>query len=496
MISWWQRIRGWPARVFLTCWLAYTISWTPYIVREHFAALSLAEEGTLNVRSWLGWTDDIFPGPKGGAFINNNPGASLTGAIPLILLRPVLRRVKTWNASFVRVLPGKDDGEIFRRAAARGLHVYFLLVEFLTVALVMAPVTALTAGYLCLRLAEAGLTPAYAGLSALLYGLATPVLFRAGLLNHNLLVCDAGFAALLLLWPNRRPVSMRHALAAGLLCGYCILCDYSGVVIAATACLYVWLGSEGQPLARRRSLLVAWAAGVVPGVAILAAYQQWAFGLFLLPSQHYMTATAPTSSGYRGFDWPSLTLAWANFFDPRFGLFAFCPALILAFAAPFAAGVRFRVPRREMAVLFTYFALMVLFCAANRYSWLQPLTGFRYLVPVVPALTLLALAAGQALPGIARWGVAIASLIWSFILAGAHENDIRLELSALWQRRGALFWMIRLRDAGIPPVWVDTLTALCLTASALWLMYVIRKLACELGIPAANESGAEIAYRS
>jgi hypothetical protein len=63
-------------RVFLTCWLLYTVFWTPWIVREHFPAIALAESGHLNVERYLGWTEGIFPGPRGGAYINNNPGGS------------------------------------------------------------------------------------------------------------------------------------------------------------------------------------------------------------------------------------------------------------------------------------------------------------------------------------------------------------------------------------------------------------------------------------
>src|SRR5215472_11420742 len=86
-------------RVFFTCWLVYSVFWSPYIVREHFPALTLLERGTLNVEPYLEWSDDIFRGPNGGAYINNNPGASLIGAIPLVLLRPLLSGVDRWNQS-------------------------------------------------------------------------------------------------------------------------------------------------------------------------------------------------------------------------------------------------------------------------------------------------------------------------------------------------------------------------------------------------------------
>jgi hypothetical protein len=412
-----RRGKPWTLRVFLTCWLVYTFFWTPYIIREHFPALALAERGSLNVDRYLGWTEDIFRGPRGGAYINNNPGASLTGAVPLLLLRPLLARVDRWNQALPRPNIPAGESDVFRRTVDAGRGFYFLLVAFLTVALVMAPATAGTAAYLCARLTAAGVPAANAGWVALLYGLGTPVLFRIGHLNHNLLVGDAGITALLLLWDTEdRPPGPGRASIAGLLAGYAVLCDYSGIVVVVVAFLYAWLRSARQSSGQPWRTMTAFAAGCLPGVAGLALYQAWAFGSLYHPSQHYMAPTAPTSHGYRGFDWPSPALMWANFVDPRFGLFAYCPALLLAFAAPFAARARYRIPRRETWVLWLYFALFVLFCSANQYSWLQPSTGFRYLVPVVPALALLSMQAAQILPPVVRWTVAGLALAQSLIV--------------------------------------------------------------------------------
>lgn len=555
--------RGLAWRVFLTCWLIYTAFWTPYIVREHFPAMTLAENGTLNVEPYLGWSDDIFRSPKGGAFINNNPGASLTGAIPLLLFRPLLIRVDKWNQTLPRPPRGNPGDELFSKSLAAGRAYYFLLVAFLTVALAMAPATAGTAAYLCSRLTQAGVPPAQAAIAALLYGLATPVFFRAGHLNHNLLVCDAAFTALLLLSsafpglsthqrrayprsaepaphdaaspcvrppglstgqrravsalpeppptthaipappeppptaaaspydrppglstrqsravsapheplptpPSARAPSLRLALA-GLLAGYSLLCDFSGLVVIASLAFYLCLRPTHT---KRWHTLAIYACAVLPGVLALAVYQQWAFGSLFRPPQNYMPPTAPTSLGYRGFSWPSPALAWANFFDPRFGLFAYCPALLLALAAPFVRRVRYQLPRKEMWVLLVYFGLFVVFCAANQYSWLQPLTGFRYLVPVVPALALLAMQTAQILPKPARIFLAVASCAQSLLMAAAHANDIRLPIHELGQRKFQLLWMIRLRDAGAPvtgawpPVLLLTLAA---ALTAIWL---------------------------
>lgn len=462
------RRRAWCWRVFLTCWMVYTVFWTPYIVREHFPAVALAERGSLNVESYLGWSDDIFRGPKGGAYINNNPGASITGAIPLLLLRPLLAWVDKWNQGLPRPECQEADGELFCRILKEGRGFYFLLVGFLTVALVMAPATAGTVAYMCSRLIHAGVPAAVAAEYALLCGIGTPLLFRAAHLNHNLLVCDAGFIALMLLWdPQDRPLTPMRAATSGLLAGYAVLCDYSGIVVVAATALYVGLRSSGKVWT-----MTAYAAGLAPMLAAMALYQAWAFGSPVLPSQHYMTPTAPTSHGYRGFDWPSPALALANFFDPRFGLFAYCPVLALALLAPFQRAARYRVPRREMWVLLTYFALFLLFCASNQYSWLQPSTGFRYLVPVVPALALLAIQVAQGWPPVVRRVLAVACIVQSLIIAAAHENDVRLAIARIWERHFALLWMIRLREAGAPVSWWWTLVTFVLLSVSVTLIWL------------------------
>ena len=278
-----RRAQCW--RVFLTCWLVYSVFWTPYIVREHFPAIALAERGTLNVERYVGWTDDIFVGPQGGAYINNNPGASVTGAIPLILLKPLLARVDKWNQALPRPSQRINDGEMFWRTLREGRAFYFLLVAFLTVALVMAPLTAATAAFLCSRLIESGIAASGAAISALLYGVGTPVLFRAAHLNHNLLVSDAGFTALLLIYdPKNAPIRSMRAAMAGLLAGYAILCDYSGIVVIIVTAGYVWLRSSGQPIRARLRVMAAYAGGLAPLVLALALYQAWAFGSLYRPS--------------------------------------------------------------------------------------------------------------------------------------------------------------------------------------------------------------------
>ena len=410
------------AKLFVSCWLLYSVHWAPYIIREHFPAIAVAEHGTLNVERFHGWTEDIFRGPNGGVFINNNPGASIAGATALVVARPVLYAIERWNLSH----PAPVSPAVIREEKAVALSVeqrqdmLFLAVAFFTVALVMAPASASAAAFLAVRLAQAGVSAPRAAAAALLYAFGTPVFFRTAYLNHNLLVAQAGLIAFLLLYDAaRRPVALRSCWFAGMLAGFAVLCDYSGLLLLAAAGLYSVARAEGRGRLRRLAL---YAAGAAPFLLGLLAYQWTAFGNPFLPSQQYMTAVPLTSQGYRGFGRPDPALLLANFFDPRFGLFVYCPLLGLAFAAPFLRRVPHRLPRRETIFVLAYFGAFVLFCAANRYSWLQPSTGFRYLVSAVPGLLLLSLQALQVFPAWLRFLVAVSTTLHAWAIAMTHQH--------------------------------------------------------------------------
>jgi hypothetical protein len=461
--------RSLAVRLFFTCWLVYSVFWTPYIVREHFPAMSLAESGTLDVSRYYGWSDDIFRSPHGGAYINNNPGASLAAAIPLAVLRPWFKRydyAPPLDTSHITA------GPLLRRAAAEGRANYFMLIAFATVTLVMAPASALAVAFLGLRLQQAGISTRSAALVAALCAFGTPVFYRTEYLNHNMMVASAGLIALLLLWdPQRRPLAAANVWAAGALAGFALLCDFSALVTGAVIALYIfWRAADGKQ--SRVAMLARYGAAAAPFAAALLAYQAIAFGNFLRPSQHYMTPTAPTSHGYRGFDWPSPVLLWANFFDPRFGLFVYCPLLVLGLASWWVRRVRHPLPRREQSLILLYFAGMVLFCAANQYSWLQPSTGFRYLIPVVPCLLLLTVHVLQSLPRALAGGLGAASVLLSWAMASWRYNRPDEALAATLKDGFPLPWIRHLMELSVVtrPGWM---TAGCYgaLAAALWITW-------------------------
>src|SRR5215471_12489135 len=82
-------LRGVAMRIFLTCWLVFVLHFATNTVREIYPALSLGDRLSFDVTEYLGFHPDLFELPGRGAYINNNPGASILGAIPYVLTRPL-----------------------------------------------------------------------------------------------------------------------------------------------------------------------------------------------------------------------------------------------------------------------------------------------------------------------------------------------------------------------------------------------------------------------
>lgn len=455
-------------RIFLTCWLLYSLHWAPWIVREHFPAVTLAESGSLNVSRFLGWTIDIFPVPGGRAYINNNPGASVLGAIPVYLARPLLHEIVHAARNLPTPRPEAED-TVLRGAIHDGLLPYMLAAAFITLVGLSAPISALAASLLFSRLLDAGISQNHAALVAFTYAFATPVCFRTSYLNHNLLVCQLGLIAFLLLC--QRPLTSPRLVVAGALAGYTVFCDFTGgLTVAALGCFLVRRGW-------RPALIFS--AAALPGILALVITQWSIFGNPFLPSQHYMTPISITSQGYRGFSWPSPDLLWAILFQPAFGLFAWCPLLLLAFAAPFVRRVPHRAPAEIQALILGYSALCILFSSCNQYAWLQWNTGLRYLVPVIPGLLLLALQALQAFPKPLAVLLLLCSLLMSWSVAMTYRLHPLDSVLLLLHNGPTLPWLTVFRHWGwISPGHWSTWLPLSLCLSLLALVWLPRPRPC------------------
>lgn len=399
---------GIPLRLFATCWLVYSIHFATNTVREIYLALAIGENASFRVDDYAGLHPDLFETPGRGWHINNNPGASMLAAIPWAVAAPAAARIsehvrRSREASGAQP-PAYDSPwpmarEFHRQAWVRGLDIKFGLAAAVTQMLCMAPVSALAAVALhdLLRRRYAART---ALALTLLYAFGTPVFYRAGFLNQNML---AGHMALFGFHTLESGITKARVAAAGLFGGACVLMDYSGVLILGA--LAVWAAVRQVP-----PRWTPWyALGAALPLSLLAFYQYASFGHPLFPAQHWMPAgTAGNDLGYHGLALPEPALLWESLFDYRYGLLTSAPVFALAVAA--------RRPR-ESAFAAGLCVASWLFFASIYYSRLQFNTGVRYMALLFPFLFLSTAETLVRLPRPLAWIIGGSSIAFTWCMA-------------------------------------------------------------------------------
>jgi hypothetical protein len=396
--------RGIAFRLFLTCWLIYGLHFATNTVREIYPALSLGDHFSFNISEYAGLHPDIFEIPGRGAYINNNPGASIIGAVPYTLSRPVIdrvvQRVQSKRNQSTAATPGEYKSiyplaqEFYRKARERGLDLKLGLAAAVIQAFAMAPLSALSVVVMFYILLSLTGSSRKALLLAILYAFATPVFYRTGQLNQNLLVAHCAlfaFAVLWRPWDNQTNPQKPNYLLAGLLCGWAVVLDYSGVVVALVVAVYGLVRRTSLPAqARSQTDIPYFIAGLAICAAVLLGYQWRSFGSPFLPAQRYMPPTELSGYGYHGMDLPHMDLLWDTVLGSRFGLFTSAPLLLLALYIPAWFRKQYRLTgNRETLFIAIFSLLFLLFCASNQYGRLQFNSGVRYIVPVVPFLFLI-----------------------------------------------------------------------------------------------------------
>jgi hypothetical protein len=486
-------------RLFLTCWLVYTLHFATNTVREIYPALSLGDHLSFDVSEYAGLHPDIFELPGRGVFINNNPGASILGAIPYTLARPVIDRVV---ASFERARAASDQPapeydsiypmarEFYQEAYRRGLDVKFGLAAGVMQIFLMAPVSALSVVVMFYILLYLKVSQRKALFLAVLYAFATPVFYRTAQLNHNLLVAHSAFFAFVLLWrpwDDAADPGRPKYLLAGLLTGWALVLDYSGALVILFVGVYALARWWSLPSAKKsiRDLII-FSSGVAASVSVLLGYQWLAFGNPIYPAQRYMPATQFSVYGYNGMSLPQLDLLWENAFGMRFGLFTSAPILILALLLPFyfrrrAVSHNALPPllgKKEFWFVIAFTLAFFLFTAANQFSRLQFNSGVRHVVPVIPFVFLLA---ADVLLRMPLWLAAITAVLttyWSWCLAmyrdveqglGIPESIIHITRDGL-----QLPWLKTMDNLGFLPSWVSANLILAVGAVLLLAIWIVR----------------------
>lgn len=424
--------RRYAVPLFLTCWIVFSLHFATNTVREIYPALSLADNFSFDVSEYAGIHSDIFEMPGRGSFINNNPGASIMGAVPYLLFRPVTDRLvqrvqagraangDTGSVQFDTIYPMAQ--EFYRQAREKGLDVKFGLAAGIMQVFLMAPISALAALVMYWLVLAITKNARISVMLALLYAFATPVLYRSAQLNQNLLVAHFALFAFALLW---RPWTKDDSdtkpfyFLAGLCAGWAVVLDYSGLVALLALSGYAisrWFTfNKGE---RQIADLAKFAGGVAICAAVMMAYQWSSFGNPFLPAQSYMPPANFTDLGYRGFAFPQADLLFETAFSIRYGLFTSAPLLLLAFYLPGWLKEKNRLlGNRELVFSLAFIVLFFVFCAANQYGRMQFGTGVRHIVPVVPFVFLLAATVLLKMPRVLAVLFGIIATYWSWCLA-------------------------------------------------------------------------------
>lgn len=412
-------------RVLAIVWIVLGVHFATNIVREHYPAFSLIEEGSLRVDRYEGFHSDIFVHTDGHAYICNQVGTSMLAALVLFPARPVLDYLE--ERQLARVDPdateAKYDSEypgrvaFYRKAKEQGLELRLGASAAITSAMFMAPLSGVLA-VLVLRILRArGVARRRAAGLALLFAMATPVLYRSAILSGNLVLAALTFCAALAAYraaetPGR--VERNWVALSGLLAAFAVLVDYAAVVAWPFLFAYVWASAGTDRVRAAQVFMLA----SIPGALLLLGTQWVMFGNPFLPAQSHMPVVNFTDRGFRGFDWPSPDLLWQNLASPNYGIATYGPILLLALIPVSDSEERPRIiPRRERLFLWSFCVAFLLFCSANQYARMQWNTGFRYLMPLVPLLFLLASDVLSRLKAPALWLLSVPLLVHSFVLA-------------------------------------------------------------------------------
>jgi hypothetical protein len=491
---WWLSTSSLAWRLFLTCWIVYGIHFATDVVREHYPAVALGDDFTFRLDPYGGLHPDLFETPGRGWHIGNNPGISMLAAIPYAAARPVIDplvdRVQAGREARGDTVPPEFDSPrsrspgFFNEAYRRGLDVKLGLAALVTHTFFMAPASALGVLFVFFALRWAVRSDRDAFWLAVIYAFATPVFFRTGFLNHNLMLGHIALAGFYGVWnPGRSawPSERMRTFLAGVAGGTAMLFDYSGVIFLLGIFAYVLVRKyrdEGMQSAVRHGAI--YVLGTLGPVFTLWFYQWRAFGNPFLPGQHWMPPVEYIDRGYQGYSAPQIELALSLLFDHRYGLFVTAPILLLAAAAPFLrARPETDLPRIEKWACLLLFVALLVFFAGNNYTRLQWNTGIRYLTPILPFLFLPAAIVLWRLPRTAFHSIVIASITLNWSMAMNRE---------VWRPLGVLDPVFRVFTAGfqLPALttlsrmemfrtWVpETVSALpifALTGAVLWVIW-------------------------
>jgi len=318
--------------------------------------------------------------------------------------------------------------EFYKAAWRRGLDIKFGLAAFIMHAFCMAPVSALGVVVMYFLLRQILRSDRQALWLSLLYAFGTPVFFRTGYLNQNLMLGHFTLMGFLAMWNPSRSVRWTVAtrfLLGGLAGGTALLFDYSGMVLLLGLFIYGLVNrlrvSTAVDAFRHGCCYVF---GTLAPVCLLWWYQWKSFGHPFYPGQHWMPPVEWIELGYQGYGWPQLELFLALAVDYRFGLFVNSPLMLLAVLYPLVSRKDTQLlPNQELVFVLSVFLAFWLFFSGSNYTRLQFNTGIRYMTPILPFLFLPAALMLLRMPRPIIYFVAVVSVTESWCLAMVRDVE-------------------------------------------------------------------------
>lgn len=423
-------------RLFLTCWAIYAVHVATNTVREIYPALAIGDHFSFRVDDYANMHPDLFEKPGYGWHIGANPGASMLGAIPYVLTRPLIDRIvravnRKRQASGQQEPPDYNSPWPMRRgfykeAWLRGYDVKFGLAAIVMQWFCMAPICALGVVAMFYILRRVFGSDRSGFWLALLYAFGSPVFFRTGFLNHNMMLGHFAFMGFLAMWNpgvDFRWSEGQRFFLGGLAGGASVLLDYSGLVLLLGLFSYA-IAKVWNPHSFKNVVRVAWvySLGAIGPILLLWFYQWRSFGNPFLPGQHWMPPVQWIDVGYQGLTWPRPDLFWNLLFNYQYGLFLTCPLMLLALFYPWRKGTNpSPISAREMAVLILIPLALLIFCSGISYTRLQFNNGLRYLAPLLPFLFIPAAIALSRLPRSCIYLISIAAVTQAWSMAMSRD---------------------------------------------------------------------------
>jgi hypothetical protein len=342
------------------------------------------------------------------------PGAALLGIPLYAVVDPVLDAVL--GEDVTGALANAPAFQATLRADGTGVStekLRFAALQVLLAALVAALPTALAAVLvwrLALRFTGA---PGASALSALAYGLLTPVFaYSNAVYGHQLAAfLLIGAFALLALGPPR--AGALRLLLLGVLLGYAVVSEYPAAVPAG----FIFLYAAWRLWQAHARLRLGWT--MLAGGAVAAGWMSYNSAIFggplALGYSHSELWTEQHSTGFMSLSLPTLDGIWGITFSAYRGLFLLSPWLLLALPG-FVIWWRWGRARAEWWVTLACALSMFAFNASSHMWWGGFAVGPRYVLPALPFLALAAAATlAQWAPSRAfRWSTAVL-MLWSLL---------------------------------------------------------------------------------